>query len=71
MTCAHLQGCNLIGIMEMWWDGSYEWSVGMQGCRLFRKDRQGRQGGDVPLYVNDWLKCMELLLGMGEEPTES
>lgn len=22
--CAHLQGCNLIGIKETWWDGSYD-----------------------------------------------
>ncbi|GAB0186659.1 hypothetical protein GRJ2_001131200 [Grus japonensis] len=70
-TCAHLQGYDLIGIMEMWWDGSYDWSVGMEGYRLFRKDRQGRQGGDVALYVNDQLECMELHLGMDEEPTKS
>ncbi|GAB0186117.1 hypothetical protein GRJ2_001077000 [Grus japonensis] len=70
-TCAHLQGYDFNGIMEMWWDGSYDWSVGMEGYRLFRKDRQGRQGGDVALYVNDQLECMELHLEMDEEPTES
>ena len=70
-TCAHLQGYDLIGIMETWWDGSYDWSVGMEGYRLFRKDRQGRQGGGITLYVNDQLECMELCLGMDEEPTES
>ncbi|GAB0205823.1 hypothetical protein GRJ2_003047900 [Grus japonensis] len=70
-TCAYLQGYDLIGIMETWWDGSYDWSVGMEGYRLFRKDRQGRGGGGVTLYVNDQLECMELHLGMDEEPTES
>ena len=70
-TCARLQGYDLIGIMEMWWDGSYDWSVGMEGYRLFRKDRQGRRGGDVALYVNDQLECMELCLGMDEDPTKS
>ncbi|KAM9590815.1 uncharacterized protein ACIBXB_005869 [Morphnus guianensis] len=69
--CTCLQGYGLIGITEMWWDGSYDWSVGMEGYRLFRKDRQGRQGGGVNLYVNDQLECMELCLGMDEEPTES
>ncbi|GAB0190944.1 hypothetical protein GRJ2_001559700 [Grus japonensis] len=69
--CAHLQGYDLIGITEMRWDGSYDWSVGMEGYRLYRKDRQGRQGGGVTLYVNDQLECMELHLGMGEEPPES
>ena len=40
-TCTLLQGCDLIGITETWWDRSYVWSVGMEGYRLFRKDRQG------------------------------
>ena len=30
-VCACLQGCDLIGIMEMWWDGLYDWSVGGMG----------------------------------------
>ncbi|GAB0191017.1 mitochondrial enolase superfamily member 1 [Grus japonensis] len=55
----------------MWWDGSYDWSLGMEGYRLFRKDRQGRQGGSVTLYINDQLECMELHLGMDKEPTKS
>ncbi|GAB0208244.1 hypothetical protein GRJ2_003290100 [Grus japonensis] len=56
---------------ETWWDSSYDCSVGMEGYRLFRKDRQGRRGGGVTLYVNDQLECMELHLGMEEEPTKS
>ncbi|GAB0176205.1 hypothetical protein GRJ2_000085700 [Grus japonensis] len=67
-TCARLQGCGLIGITK---DDSYDWSVGMEGYRLFRKDRQGRRGGGVALYVNDELECMVLCLGMDEELTES
>ncbi|GAB0187691.1 hypothetical protein GRJ2_001234400 [Grus japonensis] len=70
-TCVCLQGCDLIGITETWWDSSYDWSVGMEGYRLFRKDRQGRQGGGIALYANDQLEYMELHLGMEEEPTES
>jgi len=49
-TRAHLQGCDLIGIMEMWWDGFYDWSAAMEGYRLFRKDRQGEmRRGCCPL----------------------
>ncbi|GAB0209401.1 hypothetical protein GRJ2_003405800 [Grus japonensis] len=70
-TCVCLQGYDLIGITETWWDSSCDWSVGMEGYRLFRKDRQGRQGGGVALYINDQLECMELHLGMDEELTES
>ncbi|GAB0207575.1 mitochondrial enolase superfamily member 1 [Grus japonensis] len=69
-TCVSLQGYDLIGITETWWDSSYDWSVGMEGYRLLRKDRQGRRGGGIALYVNDHLECMELHLGMEEEPTE-
>jgi len=39
---AHLQGYDLTGITETWWDGSYDWSVGMEESRLFKKDSQGR-----------------------------
>ncbi|GAB0193880.1 mitochondrial enolase superfamily member 1 [Grus japonensis] len=70
-TCVCLQGYDLIGITETWWDGSYDWSVGMEGYRLFRKDRQGRRGGGIALYINDQLECMELHLGMDEELTKS
>jgi len=48
-TCARLQGCDLIDVMKTWWDGSYNWSVGMEGYRLFRKDREGRRGWGVTL----------------------
>jgi len=27
--CTRLQDYDLIGSMEMWWHGSYDWSVGM------------------------------------------
>ncbi|PKU32130.1 dtw domain-containing protein 2 [Limosa lapponica baueri] len=69
--CACLQGYDLFGITEMWWDGSYDWNVGMEGYRLFRKDRLGRRGGGVALYVKDQLECVELHLGMDEDMTES
>jgi len=35
------------------------------------KNRQGRRGRGVTLYVDDQLECMELCLGMDDEPTES
>ncbi|KAK4817029.1 hypothetical protein QYF61_026035 [Mycteria americana] len=67
--CARLEGHDLIGITEMRLDGSYDWSVGMEGYRLFWKGRQGRQR--VALYVNDHLECVELHLGMDQETTKS
>ena len=39
--------------------------------KLLRKDREGRKGGGVALYINDHLESMELYLGMDEELTKS
>jgi len=69
-TCTCLQDYDLVGITEMCWDGSYDKSAEMEGYRLFRKDRQGRQGGGITLYVSDQLECMELCLGMDEKTIE-
>ena len=43
-ACTWLQGYNVIGITEMWWNGSHNWNVGMDGYKLFRKDRQQKRG---------------------------
>jgi len=43
----------------------------MEAYRLLRKDRQGRFGGGVSLYVSDQLEYMELRLDMDEQPTKS
>ena len=61
---AREQGYNLVGITETWWDDTYDWSVNMEGYRLFRKDRKGRRGGGVALYVSNQLECVELCLRM-------
>ena len=37
--CMQLQGCDLIGITEMWCDSSHDWNAVMDGYRLFRKVR--------------------------------
>ncbi|XP_050769715.1 macrophage immunometabolism regulator-like [Gymnogyps californianus] len=65
-----VQGYDLVGITETWWDSSHDWSVAMEGYSIFRKDRPGRRGGGVALYVRDQLECMELCLGMDEETAE-
>lgn len=62
-ACTHLKGYHLIDIGKMWWEGSYDLRVEMEGCRLFRKDRLGRQGKDI----SDQLEC----IGMDEELTEN
>ena len=61
--CVQLQGYDLVMIMETWYNGSYIWSVAMEGNGLFRKDKPGRRGSGVALYVTEQLEYME--------PTES
>jgi len=51
---------NLVTITETWWDDFDDWSSAIDGYRLFRRDRQGKRGSGVALYVRDCLDCMEL-----------
>ena len=51
---------DLVTITETWWDDSHDWSAAMDGYKLFRRDRQGRRGGGVALYVRECFVCVEL-----------
>ncbi|KAM9590503.1 uncharacterized protein ACIBXB_005763 [Morphnus guianensis] len=51
---------DLVAIMETWWDDSHDWSAAMDGYKLFRRDRQGRRGGGVAVYVRECFDCTEL-----------
>ncbi|PKU33327.1 rna-directed dna polymerase from mobile element jockey- hypothetical protein [Limosa lapponica baueri] len=49
-----LESYDIVAITETWWDESYDWSVAIDGYKLFRRDRQGtRGGGEAP---GDWKK---------------
>ncbi|KAK4825626.1 hypothetical protein QYF61_001306 [Mycteria americana] len=56
----HQENYDIVSITETWWDDSHNWSVAMDGYKLFRRDRQGRRGGGVALYVRECLDCLEL-----------
>lgn len=51
------------GISKTWREESCDWCYMMDGYRLFRRDRQNRQGGGVALYVMEGLDCTELADG--------
>ncbi|GAB0207400.1 mitochondrial enolase superfamily member 1 [Grus japonensis] len=51
---------DLVAITETWWDDSHDWSAAMDGYKLFRRDRHGRRGGGVALYVRECFDCIEL-----------
>ncbi|KAK4830989.1 hypothetical protein QYF61_014560 [Mycteria americana] len=56
------QNYDIIGISEIWWNESHDWSAGMEGYRPFRRDRQGRQGGGDALYVRERFHCTALTI---------
>ena len=59
---------DLVAITETWWDNSHDWSAVMDGYKLFRRDRQGRKGGGVALYIKDCFDVEEL--GVGNDKVE-
>ena len=50
---------DVVAVTETWWDVSHDWSVPVDGYKLFRRDRQGRRGGGVALYVRDCYDCFK------------
>ncbi|TRZ08316.1 hypothetical protein HGM15179_018789 [Zosterops borbonicus] len=51
---------DIAAIMEMWWDGLHNWSTALDGYKLFRRDRRGRRGGGMVLYIREVLNTMEI-----------
>ncbi|KAK4817214.1 hypothetical protein QYF61_003738 [Mycteria americana] len=56
----HQENYDMVAIMETWWDDSHNWNAAMDGYKLFRRDRRGRRGGGVALYVRKCLDSLEL-----------
>lgn len=70
-TMVQLEKYDLIAIVESWWDKSHNWNAGIEGYELFRRDRQGRKGRCVALYVREWIDCEEIPLRNGHGQVES
>ncbi|PKU29771.1 rna-directed dna polymerase from mobile element jockey-like [Limosa lapponica baueri] len=70
-----LERYDIVAITETWWDESYNWSVAIEGYKLFRRDRQRRRGGSVASYVKEWIESEEMSLkpslGSDEERVQS
>lgn len=37
--------------METWWDDLHNWTAAVDGCKLFRRDRQGKRVSKIALNV--------------------
>jgi len=51
---------DIVSITETWWDDSHNWSVAVDGYKCFGRDRQGRRGSGVALYLRECFACLEL-----------
>lgn len=59
---------DMIGISETQWAESCDWSAPLDGYRPpFGKDRQGKRGRRVALYVIEGIECMKLKVGNGTD----
>ncbi|TRZ08903.1 hypothetical protein HGM15179_018207, partial [Zosterops borbonicus] len=56
----HQQNYDIVAIMETWCDDLHNWSATMDDYKPFKRDRQGRRGNRVALYVRECLDCLEL-----------
>ncbi|GAB0209318.1 hypothetical protein GRJ2_003397500 [Grus japonensis] len=59
-AAVQLENYDIVAITETRWDESHNWSAAMDGYKLFRRDRQGRRGGGVALYVKECFDCLKL-----------
>lgn len=65
-----LEAYDLIVITVMW-DDIHDWSMMIEGSKVFRRDRQGKRSGGVALYVKSWTECEELHLRNSHAQVES
>jgi len=65
-----LESYDLIAITETWWDESHDWNAAIDGYRLLRKDRRGRRGRGIALYIKKCIECEDLSLKNSQEQVE-
>lgn len=66
-----LENHNVVAITETWWNGSYDWSVPVDCYELFRRDRRGRRGGSVAIYIMNAIEPEDLSLKYSHEQVKS
>jgi len=66
-----LESCDLVALTETWWDEFHDWSMAIDGYRLFRRDRRAKRGGGIALYIEKSIPCEELSLKNSHEQVES
>lgn len=63
-----LENCEPTEIIEMWWDDSHDQNMMIE---VGKKDRKGKRGRGVALYLKRYIECKELPLRNSHEQVES
>lgn len=66
-----LENHNVVAITETWWNDSYDWSVPVDCYELFRRDRRGRRGGSVAIYIMNSIEPEDLSLKYSHEQAKA
>ena len=48
-----VKGFDIVDIRVTWLQGEQGWELNIEGCSVFRKDRQKGKGGRVALFIKD------------------
>uniref|UniRef100_A0A8C5MGG2 Reverse transcriptase domain-containing protein n=1 Tax=Leptobrachium leishanense TaxID=445787 RepID=A0A8C5MGG2_9ANUR len=51
---------DLVAVTETWFSEKNNWDITIPGYSLYRKDREGRKGGGVALYVKNNIKTNQI-----------
>ena len=54
---------DVIGKTETWWDSTHDWTMGIEGYTLYRRDRVDKRGGGVALYVKESYMSLQADVG--------
>lgn len=70
-TMVPLENFDLIAIKGIWWEDSHDWNTTIEGYKLFRRDRQGRRGRKVTIFVRKQIDWGILVLRNSQEKAEN
>nr|GFB50161.1 hypothetical protein [Tanacetum cinerariifolium] len=66
------ENIDIVGITETWWNAENQWDTVIPGYKLYRRDREGRVGGGVAIYVKEGLESTRVELeGESDSSVES
>ena len=63
------ENIDIVGITETWWNAENQWDTAIPGYKLYRRDREGRIGGGVAIYVKEGIESSKIEIEGGPDST--